>query len=132
MATTLAERPVLSLRTAFRKFSFARTPIIPQPTYLVIPDDIWLHQAPSISDTEEKAERVEYDYYLEHEDKPISRGTVTGLGGGTASLVFGVTTGLVVATPVGIAIGVAAGIFGGLMGRSLAEEFYDRRHEDTP
>lgn len=129
MTTTLSERPVLSLRASFRKFAAPRVPVIPQPRYLVIPDEVWLNQSPSTSDTEE-IEQVEYDYYLEHEEKPLSKSAVTGLGGGTASLVFGVATGLVIASPVGIAVGVAAGIFGGLMGRSLAEEFYDRRHED--
>lgn len=129
MTTTLVERPVLSLRTAFRRFAAPRIPVVPQPRYLVIPEEFWLDQAPSLSDTDE-VERAEYDYYLEHEERPLSRSTVTGFGGGTASLVFGVTTGLVIATPVGIAVGVAAGIFGGLMGRSLADEFYQRRHED--
>lgn len=129
MTTTLAERPVLSLRASFRKFAVPRIPVVPQARYLVIPDEVWLNQAPSTSDTEE-VEQVEYDYYLEHEDKPLSKSAFTGFGGGTGSLVFAVTTGLVIATPVGIAVGVAAGIFGGLMGRSLAEEFYERRHED--
>lgn len=129
MATTLAERPVLSLWAAFRKFSVPRGPTVPRPRYLVIPDEVWLNQQPPIPDTEE-VEQVEYDYYLAHEEKPLSKSAVTGFGGGTASLVFGVTTGLVIATPVGIAVGVAAGIFGGLMGRSLAEEFYERRHDD--
>ncbi|WP_181777665.1 hypothetical protein [Amycolatopsis pittospori] len=127
MATTLAERPELSMRAAFRKFAVPRIP--DGPRYLVIPDEVWSGQTPSTSDGE-RAERVEYDYYLEHEDKVPSRGTVTGMGGGTASLLFGVTTGLLIATPAGIAVGVAAGIFGGLMGRSLAEEFYERRYED--
>lgn len=132
MTTTLAERPILSLRASFRKFAAPRVPVVPQPRFLVIPDEVWLNQSPSISDTDEdgQSEPAEYDYYLEHEDKPLSKRAVTGFGGGTASLVFAVTTGLVVATPVGIVAGVAAGIFGGLMGRSLAEEFYDRRHDD--
>ncbi|WP_410657294.1 hypothetical protein [Amycolatopsis sp. lyj-112] len=131
MTTTLVERPVLSLRAAFRRFAAPRIPVMPQPRYLVIPEEFWLGQSPSLSDTDtDEAERTEYDYYLEHEERPLSRSTVTGFGGGTASLVFGVTTGLVIATPVGIAVGVAAGIFGGLMGRSLAEEFYQRHHED--
>lgn len=128
MTTNLAERPALSLWAAFRKFSVPR---VPQPRYLVIPEEAWLNQRPSTPDTEDDV-RVEYDYYLQHEEKPLSKSAVTGFGGGTASLVFGVTTGLVIATPVGIAVGVAAGIFGGLMGRSLAEEFYERRHEDEP
>ncbi|UMP01290.1 hypothetical protein [Amycolatopsis sp. EV170708-02-1] len=129
MTANLAERPALSLWAAFRKFSVPR---VPRTQYLVIPREAWLNQRPSIPDTEDDGQ-VEYDYYLEHDEKPISKSVVTGFGGGTASLVFGVTTGLVVATPVGIAVGVAAGIFGGLMGRSLAEEFYERRHEDeTP
>ncbi len=127
MATTLAERPALSMRSAFRKFAVPRLPALPR--YLVIPDEVWFGQSPSTSDAE-VVERAEYDYYLEHEDKVPSRTAVTGMGGGTASLLFGVTTGLLIATPAGIAVGVAAGIFGGLMGHSLADEFYERRYED--
>ncbi|MEU3626185.1 hypothetical protein [Amycolatopsis coloradensis] len=129
MTISLAERPKLSARTAFRKFATPRRPAIPQPRYLVVPETVWLGQAPSFPDSG-PVERVEYDYYLRHEDKPLARSAVTGLGGGTASLVFGVTTGLVIASPLGIAVGVATGILGGLMGHSLAEEFYERRHED--
>ncbi|WET82420.1 hypothetical protein P3102_15015 [Amycolatopsis sp. QT-25] len=129
MTITLAERPKLSARIAFRKFITPRRPAIPQPRYLVIPEGAWLGQAPSFPDSD-PVEQVEYDYYLRHEDKPLAKSAVTGLGGGAASLVFGVTTGMVIASPLGIAVGVAAGIFGGLMGRSLAEEFCERRHEE--
>ncbi|MFE5565017.1 hypothetical protein ACFQ68_08500 [Amycolatopsis japonica] len=129
MTITFAERPKLSTRIAFRKFAVPRRPVTPQPRYLVIPEDAWLGQTSSLAD-EEPTERVEYDYYLRHEAKPLTRNAFTGLGGGTASLLFGVTTGLVIATPVGIAVGVAAGIFGGLMGREIAEELYERRHEE--
>ncbi len=126
--TSLAERPTLSLRSAFRKFA---APRIPVTRYLVIPEEVWIGQSPSLSDQDEPV-RDEYDYYLEHEDAPLNRGVLSGFGGGAASLAFGVTTGLVIATPAGIAVGVVAGIFGGLMGRSLAEEFYERHHEDEP
>jgi hypothetical protein len=98
--------------------------------YVVIPDDVWQHEPEEPEVTEEEDLEV-YDedlYYLDREPKPLSFGAVTGVGGVSGSLAFGLLTGAVVGSPAGLAAGLAAGIFGGLMGRSVAEEFYDRRH----
>ncbi|WP_370947147.1 hypothetical protein AB5J62_06220 [Amycolatopsis sp. cg5] len=98
--------------------------------YLLIPEEVWLHQTPDLPEPEEPEDLEDEEdfYYLEQERKPLSLATFTGLGGASGSLAFGVATGAVIASPVGMVVGIAAGIFGGLMGSSLAEELYDRKH----
>ncbi|GAB2741670.1 hypothetical protein GCM10027199_10260 [Amycolatopsis magusensis] len=96
--------------------------------FLVIPDNAWQQQrAPEPEPVPEVEAYPEDDYYLDHERKPLSRATATGLGGFAASVVSGVVPSLMVGPVAGMVAGVAAGVFGGLMGRSLAEEAYDRK-----
>ncbi|MBN6035369.1 hypothetical protein [Amycolatopsis sp. 195334CR] len=93
--------------------------------FMVIPNDTWLHQR--VPGPEPVVEPVEDYYHLDHEHRPMSRATATGLGGFAASVVSGVLPSLVVSPVAGVVAGVAAGVFGGLMGRSLAEEAYERK-----
>ncbi|HET6706638.1 hypothetical protein [Amycolatopsis sp.] len=96
--------------------------------YIVIPRQAWFGQK-SPAEVPERSEDVSETYYLPPLEPrpPLSLGAVTGIGGVSGSLVFGVVTGALATSPLGLAIGVAAGIFGGLMGSSLAEEIHDRR-----
>jgi hypothetical protein len=95
--------------------------------YIVIPDQVWFGQKAPV-EARERGEEDSETYYLPPLEPraPLSLGAVTGIGGVSGSVVFGVVAGALATSPVGLVIGVAAGIFGGLMGSSLAEEIHDR------
>ncbi|WP_410666504.1 hypothetical protein [Amycolatopsis sp. cmx-4-68] len=95
--------------------------------YIVIPDRVWFGQKSPASERE-RSDEVAETYYLPPLEPrpPLSLGAVTGIGGLSGSLAFGVVAGALATSPLGLVIGVAAGVFGGLMGSSLAEEIHDR------
>jgi hypothetical protein len=103
-------------------------PALEDAYYVVIPDEVWLGQKPSIPAPERDEEASETYYLPPLEPRPpLSLGAVTGIGGASGSLAFGIVAGALATSPIGLVIGVAAGIFGGLMGSSLAEEIHDRK-----
>ncbi len=102
-------------------------PALEDAYYIVIPDQVWFGQkAPA--EVRERSEETAETYYLPPLEPrpPLSLGAITGLGGVSGSLVFGVVAGALATSPAGLVVGVAAGVFGGLMGSSLAEEIHDR------
>ncbi|WP_290058280.1 hypothetical protein [Amycolatopsis solani] len=95
--------------------------------YIVIPGHVWFGQKAPVPEREHSEEATETYYLPPLEPRPpLSLGAVTGIGGVSGSLVFGVVAGVLATSPLGLVIGVAAGVFGGLMGSSLAEEMHDR------
>lgn len=95
--------------------------------YVVIPDHVWFGQKAPVPERERGEETTETYYLPPLEPRPpLSLGALTGIGGVSGSLVFGVAAGVLATSPLGLVIGVAAGVFGGLMGSSLAEEMHDR------
>jgi len=110
----------------------AERPALEDAYYIVIPDRVWFGQKAPVAEPEHREEATE-TYYLPPLEprQPLSLGAVTGIGGVSGSLVFGVVAGALATTPIGLVVGVAAGIFGGLMGSSLAEEIHDRSRMAT-
>jgi hypothetical protein len=109
--------------------ALAEEPALDDAYYIVIPEQVWLGQKAPVEERD-RGEETSETYYLPPLEPraPLGLGALTGIGGVSGSLVFGVVAGALATSPLGLAAGVAAGIFGGLMGSSLAEEIHDRKH----